>query len=137
MLKIVDNGNGGEVLIENNEYSLEKGISTQVYLTLFGGNVEGNWVGNLYYADEKEKQFEHNIEKSLREFVYTKANIASLKSDIDLALKKLVTLGVVDEIESVITPVNRTYLMIDIRYTVNNIQSISRIDFRDSKVIFI
>ena len=37
-LKLIENGNGGELVYENNDLTTINGLNNQVYLALFGGN---------------------------------------------------------------------------------------------------
>jgi len=76
---LYENGNGGEILVLNNDISLVETLLQQVYLCLFGGNVaasttgneiEGQqrndwWANELLFNDRKEKQFNSNTERVL------------------------------------------------------------------------
>jgi hypothetical protein len=79
-LSIFECGDGGELALINGDLALAETLYQQVYLALFGGNVEGStvlntpvnevrhdWFGNtLYYTDTPEKQFNSNTEKVLK-----------------------------------------------------------------------
>ena len=76
---LFESGDGGEMLVLNNDISLVETLYQQVYLRLFGGNVEANTTGNeiegqqrddwwgntLLFNDRKDKQFNSNTERVL------------------------------------------------------------------------
>jgi phage gp46-like protein len=76
---LYETGNGGDMLILNNDLSVVEILYQQVYLCLFGGNIESvtkgdelsseirnDWWGNsIHLSEKKEKQFNSETEKSL------------------------------------------------------------------------
>lgn len=76
---LFENGGGGEMAILNNDLEMSETLYQQVYLALFGGNLEGNtknnvliteerldWWGNtLFFNDVPSKQFNSNTERTL------------------------------------------------------------------------
>lgn len=77
---LYESGDGGEMSIQSNDLALAETLYMQVYLAMFGGNVEENtktsylvnedrfdWWGNtLFFADVKSKQFNSNTERTLK-----------------------------------------------------------------------
>lgn len=77
---LYESGDGGEISIQSNDLALAETLYMQVYLAMFGGNVEENtktsylnteerfdWWGNtLFFNDEKSKQFNSNTERTLK-----------------------------------------------------------------------
>lgn len=77
---LYESGDGGEMSIQSNDLALAETLYMQVYLAMFGGNVEENtktsylnteerfdWWGNtLFFDDEKSKQFNSNTERTLK-----------------------------------------------------------------------
>jgi phage gp46-like protein len=78
---IYESGNGGDISISGNDIALTEQLFQQIYLRLFGGNVEavtkGNepagevrndWWGNsLFFSQDQGKQFNSVTEKTLNE----------------------------------------------------------------------
>ena len=76
---LFENGSGGEMAVLNNDLEMSETLYQQVYLALFGGNLEGNtknnaliteeridWWGNtLFFNDMPSKQFNSNTERML------------------------------------------------------------------------
>jgi len=77
---IFENGDGGEMAVLSGDLELTETLYQQVYLALFGGNVEQNtrtdflfteerfdWWGNsLFFAETQSKQFNSNTERKLQ-----------------------------------------------------------------------
>jgi len=80
---LYESGSGGEMSIASNDLVLGENLYQQVYLALFGGNVEANtkpdillneerfdWWGNaLFFKDKPTRQFNSNTERTLLEVV--------------------------------------------------------------------
>lgn len=80
---IYESGSGGEMAIASDDLVTNEVLYNQVYLALFGGNIEANtkadslineerfdWWGNqLFYADTQTKQFNSNTERTLQNVV--------------------------------------------------------------------
>lgn len=80
---LYESGSGGEIAIENNDIALVEYVFQQIYLALFGGNVEaitkgneltnqvrGDWWGNsVLFANDPGRQFNSLTEKALNENV--------------------------------------------------------------------
>jgi phage gp46-like protein len=90
-ISIYENGNGGEFDYQNNDVVLTEGLFNQVYLALFGGNVEQSttqdmesprldWWGNqALLADSPKAQFNSLTERTLREVALTSSGIAQIE----------------------------------------------------------
>lgn len=77
---LYESGDGGEMSIQSNDLALAETLYMQIYLAMFGGNVEENtktsylvneerfdWWGNtLFFDNEKSKQFNSNTERTLK-----------------------------------------------------------------------
>lgn len=50
-LKIIETGNGGDVVNKGDDLAIDETISTMIYLALFGGNVEESTVAKTVYAE--------------------------------------------------------------------------------------
>jgi len=98
---LFESGDGGEVLVLNNDISLVETLFQQVYLRLFGGNVDsettGNeiegqqrtdwWANGLIFRDRKDKQFNSKTEKILDSVALNSSGridiIRSVESDLN------------------------------------------------------
>jgi len=90
-LSIYESGDGGELILKRDDIELTAALYNQVYLALFGGNVEqetkpGNvyleerfdWWGNVFF--NTENQFNSQFERELRHTVITGAGLQSLEA---------------------------------------------------------
>jgi len=80
---LYESGSGGEMSIASNDLVMGENLYQQVYLALFGGNVEANtkpdilfneerfdWWGNaLFFKDKPTRQFNSNTERTLLDVV--------------------------------------------------------------------
>lgn len=76
---LYESGNGGEMLLKNNDISLVNSLFQQIYLSLFGGNLEANtqgneiegqiredwWANSLLFNESEKRQFNSNTERVL------------------------------------------------------------------------
>jgi hypothetical protein len=86
-INIHESGSGGEMAIVSNDLLMGEVLFQQVYLALFGGNVEANTIGNelvseerfdywanpLFFAEIPSKQFNSNTERDLQKVVLNTA----------------------------------------------------------------
>ncbi|MES2287269.1 MAG: hypothetical protein V4547_16375 [Bacteroidota bacterium] len=100
---LYENGDGGQLDTSNNDIQLTELLYQQVYICLFGGNVEavtkGNeleselrndWWGNpLFFKDKKNKQFNSVTEKTLNETVLNPAGRQTIKRAVESDLQCL------------------------------------------------
>lgn len=83
-------GNGGDLQLLGNDLALVYGMENQVYLALFGGNVEGNWWGNsLLMPNDTAKQFNSNTERTLNTVALNSSGIAKIQAAVESDLKYL------------------------------------------------
>jgi phage gp46-like protein len=78
-INLHESGNGGEMAIVSNDLLMGESLFQQVYLALFGGNVEANTLGNeliiqerydwwgnpLFFSENQSKQFNSNTERTI------------------------------------------------------------------------
>ena len=82
-LLLYENGNGGELLINNLDVALVDTLFQQVYICLFGGNIEANTKGNEKKGEQREDwwgnslMFNNNSEKQFN----SKFNVSELALD--------------------------------------------------------
>ena len=80
-LRLIETFDGGDVVVSNNDLELTNELNNQVYLALFGGNVEQStaevnqeisnerfdfWGNELFHQDEPDFQFNSNFERALQ-----------------------------------------------------------------------
>jgi len=82
-INLHESGSGGEMAIVSNDLLMGEVLFQQVYLALFGGNIEANTIGNelvseerfdywanpLFFAQTQIKQFNSNTERELQSVV--------------------------------------------------------------------
>lgn len=102
-IALYESGSGGELLVLNNDISLVETLYQQVYLRLFGGNVEANttgteiegqqrndWWGNaLLFSNRKDKQFNSNTERVLDNVTLNTAGRIDIKRAVESDLNNL------------------------------------------------
>lgn len=98
---LYENGNGGEIAIDNNDIALSEQLYQQVYLCLFGGNIEADtrgdeipselrndWWGNsLLFANNKAKQFNSETERALNNNVLNSSGRVNILRAVENDLK--------------------------------------------------
>jgi phage gp46-like protein len=88
---IFESFNGGELELVNDDLKVSQGLHNQVYLALFGGNVEESTTENLNELDERsdfwgneyltpENQFNSEFEKALNQVALNSSGISKLES---------------------------------------------------------
>lgn len=110
-ISIYESGDGGELVIDSNDLLLQESLYSQIYLALFGGNVEQNtkrdylaneirydyWANALLWKDETSKQFNSNTERLLEQIVLNSSGrlemIMAVESDLEY-LSELLTSSV-------------------------------------------
>lgn len=100
---LYESGDGGDMQIESNDLVLVETILQQVYLALFGGNVEANTTGNEIETEERldywansllwdaspNKQFNSNTERVLGNVVLNSSGRLSILNAVELDLDYL------------------------------------------------
>lgn len=97
---IFESGDGGELSIENQDLVFVETLYQQIYLALFGGNVEqvtktdylfneqrfDYWGNSLFFADAPSLQFNSNTEKTLQNIALNSSGrlelIRAVESDL-------------------------------------------------------
>ena len=123
-VEIYESGSGGEFNLVNDDLETINGLTNQVYLALFGGNVEQStsddlnnldqrfdWWGNGFL--ENENQFNSTFEKILSEVALNSSGLSKLKSAAKEDLKYLEDYADIT-INASITGLNRLELLINL-----------------------
>jgi len=80
---IYESGDGGELSIMNDDLVFSETLYQQIYLALFGGNIEENtkrdylvseqrfdyWGNTLFFSENQTKQFNSNTERTIKNIV--------------------------------------------------------------------
>lgn len=100
---IYESADGGDLLIINEDISLADSLLQIVYLSLFGGNIQSNTLGNekngdfrtdwwangLLFKDEPEKQMNSLTEKTLNSVALNSAGRIQILNSVNEDLKYL------------------------------------------------
>lgn len=100
---IYESGDGGELLIIDDDFNLTEVLFQLVYLALFGGNVEsitlGNekegdlrndwWANSLLFKNNEYKQMNSLTEKTLRTTALSSAGRIAIQNSVDQDLQFL------------------------------------------------
>lgn len=124
-IMIFESGDGGELLLENGDLATISGLTNQVYLALFGGNIEqdtsdeldeldnrSDWWGNSLIGDEA--QFNSTFERALNSVALTTNGISVLEDAAKEDLEFLSEIANV-EVEGSIPDINKFQL--DVKLT--------------------
>ncbi len=102
-LGVFENGNGGEITVQNDDLLLADQLYQQAYVALFGGNVEANtrgdevtgqirqdWWGNSYlFGNTPNKQFNSETERALNNNPLTSKGRVNIINAVQTDLKYL------------------------------------------------
>jgi len=98
---LYETGSGGDFAVLNNDLMLSETLYQQIYLALFGGNVEADtkslylesedrfdyWGNSLVWKDSKGKQFNSKTERVLQEVVLNSSGrlkiVNAVNSDLE------------------------------------------------------
>lgn len=91
---LIDNGNGGDMVLLSNDIALTNSFVNQIYLALFGGNVfsDNGEQQNEFWANsliEIENQYNSTFEKTLMEVTLNSAGLKQIKSAVEYDLQYL------------------------------------------------
>ena len=124
-LMIYETGSGGDLSLKNNDIETIEGLTNQVYLALFGGNVEQStdedlselderldWWGNEYLSTEF--QFNSIFEKTLMEVALNSEGVNTLVNAAKQDLKYLEEYADI-EINGAVTQINRFELTVNLK----------------------
>lgn len=122
---LYERGNGGDIIVKNNDIESVSLLSNQVYIALFGGNVEGisrndstdqekndYWANNLIFKNLPNKQFNSITEKTLNEIVLNSSGRVTLIEAIKADLSYLNISFDVSEIDVIFEAQNRIKIAI-------------------------
>lgn len=123
-VSIYEAGSGGEWILKNDDIDAISGLTNQVYLALFGGNIEQDTSDDLVELDERsdwwgnfflksENQFNSTFERTLKTIALNSSGLSKLENAAkeDLAfLKEYADV----EIDSQITGVNKMTLFVNL-----------------------
>lgn len=121
---IYEFGTGGDINLKNEDVETVQGITNQVYLALFGGNIEestslvsesqnekNDWFGNFYL--DTEHQFNSTFERTINKIALTSGGISTLIDAAKTDLKYLQ--GYADiEISGLIPSLNKFELIVQL-----------------------
>lgn len=116
-IALYETGDGGDLLINNNDLSSTEILIHQVYLCLFGGNIEsdtkGNelksqirddwWANSLIFKNRIKKQFNSRTERILNKVVLNSSGRIEIENSVKEDLKdftKIISLSVSVKIPS-------------------------------------
>ena len=123
-ITIFENGSGGDLNLKNEDIETISGLTNQVYIAFFGGNIEQNtsddlaeleqrkdWWGNFLL--KKENQFNSNFERTLKTIPLNSSGLIKIENAAKEDLKFLQEFGDI-QINSEITGVNKMALFVNI-----------------------
>jgi phage gp46-like protein len=121
---IYEAGSGGEWILKNDDIDTISGLTNQVYLALFGGNIEqdtsddlldldqrNDWWGNFLLKEEN--QFNSTFERTLKTIALNSSGLSKLENAAKEDLQFLKEYADI-EIDSQITGVNKMTLFVNV-----------------------
>lgn len=145
-INLHETGSGGDFTILNNDLLMGETLFQQIYLALFGGNVEANtrqsyldgevrfdyWGNSLIWKDVKTKQFNSNTERALRNTVLNSSGRVAIIQAINLDLEYLK--GVVDfSVEVQILGLSQVHITISLKEKTNQQDKVMQLIFDNIK----
>lgn len=134
-------GNGGDLKLLGNDIALVYGNENQVYLALFGGNVEQNtppivtanqtedfWGNNLFWPNDPSRQFNSNTERILNTTALNSAGRIIIENAVKSDLKFLQDLGATVNVVVTIPGINMVNINIQTIYS-NGVRRLTIIKF--------
>lgn len=122
-------GNGGDLQIKNNDLDTVVGLTNQVFIALFGGNIETITTNNINPQEQKQDywansllklDYNSNFEKKLRTVALTSGGIVELENAAKDDLKPLEKFAKIDVKGSLIAPGK---FQLEVRLTMPNNKS--------------
>lgn len=127
-LNVFETNNGGDILLLGNDLAIVYGHQNQVYLALFGGNVQMNtpsvltaeenfdyWANKALWSDNQNFQFNSNTERTLDNTPLTSAGRILIENAVKQDLKFLSEIATVT-VSATITSVNTISIEIRTEY---------------------
>lgn len=88
--KIEENGDGGDMVLESNDLQIDSGMSTAIYLQLFGDDGTGWWGNDLFDTDVTVSS---ETEAALYDNTTTESGLENIKIAVENDLSNLSELG--------------------------------------------
>ena len=125
-IMIYESGSGGDFNLKNDDLETISGLTNQVYLALFGGNIEensitsdelddldfrGDWFGNEYL--QEEFQFNSLFERTLTQVALNSQGISTLEDAASQDLEFLTEYAEIN-IEGSIPEINKFQLVVQL-----------------------
>lgn len=109
-ISLFESGNGGDFAIVNNDLLLGETLYQQIYIALFGGNVEEStkqfyleteerfdyWGNSLIWRDVKSKQFNSHTERTIKSIAMNSSGRVTLIQAINNDLAYLLPVTNID-----------------------------------------
>lgn len=100
-LAVIETGNGGDLKLRGNDLAVSNSVMNQVYLGLFGGNIENPkqnentdwWANELLMKANPSIQFNTNIERIINTTTLNSSGRVTIENAIKKALQFLVDEG--------------------------------------------
>lgn len=133
--------NGGDLKLLGKDLAVVNGMENQVYLALFGGNVEQNtpsiitgaptfdyWANNLLWPNRQDLQFNSNTERILNTTELSSAGRVTIENAVKSDLAYLVALGATVTVNVTLPGINMVQMNITTIYS-NGTGSVTTIQF--------
>lgn len=124
------NNNGGDIKFLGNDLAVVNGMENQVYLALFGGNVEQNtpslitaaptfdyWANNLLWPNRADLQFNSNTERVLNTTELSSAGRVKIENAVKNDLTYLKALGATVTVNVTLPGINMVQIDIKVIYS--------------------
>jgi len=145
-LGVFENGNGGEITIQNNDVLLADQLYQQAYIALFGGNVEANtrgdevagqirqdWWGNSYlFGNTPNKQFNSETERALNNNPLTSKGSINIINAVKTDLKYLSSVASVT-VDATVLSAAKIVILITLTIPKNNQTAVMQITWDNAK----
>ena len=145
-ISLVETGSGGDFSILNNDLMMGESLYQQIYLALFGGNIEAStkqsyleteerfdyWGNSLIWKDVKTKQFNSETERTLGNIALNSSGRLSILQAVNNDLDYLK--GVVDfTVEVGIDSVSRISITVNFKEKTNQQDKVLQMVWNNSK----
>lgn len=128
-LAIVETNNGGDIQLNGQDLAIVRSHENDVYLALFGGNVEGvtalvsieaemvdYWANQLLFQAEGDKQYNSITEKTLNTVALSSAGRLKIENAVKEDLKFLSDAGAEVNVEVSIPSTNTVQIKVEVQY---------------------
>lgn len=119
-IAIHESGNGGEFHLNGNDIATTDSLFNQVYIALFGGNIEASTTGEELEGEQREDfwanrvlglDFNSETERLLNSVVLTSSSRSAIENAVKNDLKYMSDMAIVN-IDVVITSENRLNIIV-------------------------